>query len=53
MILLKTGSLYNECNSRDMIGLAAMVYEPYALYHAQEKATIKLSSACSCKAKSA
>ena len=34
-----------------MIGLAAMVYEP--LYHAQEKATIKLSSACSCKAKSA
>ena len=31
-------------------GLAAMVYEP--LYHAQEKATIKLSSGCSCKAKS-
>ena len=29
--------------------IAAMVYE--LLYHAQEKATIKLSSACSCKAK--
>ena len=28
-----------------------MVYEP--IYHAQEKATIKLSSSCSCKAKSA
>ena len=27
-----------------------ILYEP--LYHAQEKATIKLSSSCSCKAKS-
>ena len=35
---------------QDLIGLAAMVYEP--LYHSQEKATIELSSACSCKAKS-
>ena len=31
--------------------IAAMVYEP--LYHARETATIKLSSNCSCKAKSA
>ena len=31
--------------------LSSQVYEP--LYHAQEKATIKLSSACSCKANSA
>ena len=30
---------------------ATMVYEP--LYHAQEKASIKLSSGCSCKVKSA
>ena len=35
----------------DLIGLAAMVYEP--LYHAREIETIKLSSNCSCKAKSA
>ena len=28
-----------QCNSRDLIGLAAMVYEP--LYHAQEKASIE------------
>ena len=34
-----------------LIGLAAVVYEP--LYHAREIATIKLSSGCSCKAKSA
>ena len=34
-----------------MIGLAAMVYEP--LYHAREIETIKLSSGCSCKMKSA
>ena len=38
-------------NSRHLIDLAAMVYEP--LYHAREIATIKLSSGCSCKAKSA
>ena len=38
-------------NSIDLIGLAAMVYEP--LYHAREIETIKLSSKCSCKAKSA
>ena len=38
-------------HSRDLIGLAAMVYEP--LYHAREIATIKLPSSCSCKAKSA
>ena len=31
--------------------IAAMVYEP--LYHAREIGTIKLSSGCSCKAKSA
>ena len=32
--------------------IADMVYEPlYSLYHAQEIATIKLSSGCSCKAK--
>ena len=40
-----------SCNSRDLISLAAMVYE--SLYHAREIATIKLSSGCSCKAKSA
>ena len=34
-----------------MIGLVTMVYEP--LYHAREIETIKLSSGCSCKAKSA
>ena len=39
-----------QCNSRDLNGLVAMVYEP--LYHAREIATIKLSSGCSCKAKS-
>ena len=39
------------CNSRDLIGLAAMVYEQ--LYHAQEIVTIKLFSGCSCRAKSA
>ena len=39
------------CISRDLIGLAAMVYEP--LYHAQEIATIELCSGCFCKAKSA
>ena len=49
---LKTGvRIVVQCNSRDLIGLAAMVYEP--LHHAQEKATIKLSSVCSCKANSA
>ena len=32
------------CNSRDLIGSAAMVYKP--LYHAQEIETIKLSSGC-------
>ena len=36
--------------ARDLIGSAAIVYEP--LYHARENATIKLSSGCSCKAKS-
>ena len=36
---------------QDLIGLAAMVYEP--LYHAREIVTIELSSDCSCKAKSA
>ena len=35
---------------RDLIGLAATVYEP--LYHVQEIATIKFSSGCSCKMKS-
>ena len=34
-----------------LIGLAAMAYEP--LYHGREKATIELSSGCSCKAQSA
>ena len=34
----------------DLIGLAAMKYEP--LYHAQEIASIELSSGCSYKAKS-
>ena len=34
----------------DLIGLAAMVYEP--LYHARGMATIKLSSGHSCKTKS-
>ena len=39
-------------DSRDLIGLAAMVYE--LLYHAREIVDIKLlSSGCSCKAKSA
>ena len=40
-----------QSNSRDFIGLAAIEYEP--LYHAREIATIKLSSTCSCKVKSA
>ena len=35
----------------ELIGLVAMVYEP--LCHAREITTIKLSSGCSCKAKSA
>ena len=39
------------CISRDLIGLVTIVYEP--LYQAQEIATIKLCSGCSCKAKSA
>ena len=39
------------CYSKDLIGLAAMVYEP--LYNAREIATIKLPSGCSCKAKPA
>ena len=51
----KTGNsnelIIDECNSRDLIGLAAMVYEP--LYHARKMATVKLSSLCFCKAKSA
>ena len=34
-------------HSRDLIGLAAMVYEP--LYHAREIATIKLPSSCSAR----
>ena len=38
-------------NSRDLIGLAVMAYKP--LYHSREIATIKLSSGCSWKAKSA
>ena len=38
-------------NSRDLIGLAVMIYKP--LNHAGEIATIKLSSGCSWKAKSA
>ena len=33
--------------SRHLIGLAAMVYEP--LYHARDKATIKLCSDCFAK----
>ena len=41
-----------QFQDRDLIGLEAMVLcEP--LYHAWEIATIKLSSSCSCKAKSA
>ena len=40
-----------QCNSRHLIGFTAMVFEP--LYHAGEIAAIKLSSGCSCKAKSA
>ena len=35
---------------RDLIGLAAMVYEP--LYHGREMAAIKLSAGYSCTAKS-
>ena len=35
----------------NLIGLAAMVYDP--LYHAREIETIKLSFNCTCKAKSA
>ena len=46
----KTGSLYNAIPGI-WIGLATMVCEP--LYDAREIATIKLSSGCSCKAKSA
>ena len=41
-----TGSFFNA-TSRDLIGLAPMVYEP--LYHAREMATIKLSSGCFAK----
>ena len=37
-----------QCNSRVLIGLAAMVYQQ--LYHAREVATIKLFSGCPCKA---
>ena len=37
-----------KCNSSDLIGLAAMVYEP--LCYAREIATIKLSSGHSCNA---
>ena len=37
--------------SRDLIGLAVMVYEP--VYDAREIVNVKLSSGCSCKAKSA
>ena len=40
LLLLKTGSLYNA-NSRNLIGLEAMLYEP--LHHAREIATNKLS----------
>ena len=36
---------------KGLIGLAAMVYQP--LYNGREIAAIKLSSSCSCKAKSA
>ena len=39
------------CNFSVLIGLEAMVYDP--LYHGRATATIKLSSGCSCKAKSA
>ena len=49
-LLLRTGSLY-LCNSRDLNDLVAVVYEP--LNNALEIGTIKLSSGCSCKAKSA
>ena len=49
-IIIKTWIIV-KCNSRDLIGLAAMVYDP--LYQAREIATIKLPSSCSCKAKSA
>ena len=38
-----------RCNSRVLIGLAAMGYQQ--LYHAREIATITLFSGCSCKAK--
>ena len=34
----------------DLIGLAAMVYDPF--YHGREMVTIKLSSGCFCTAKS-
>ena len=49
MIIIKNWIIVKG-NSRDLNGLAAMVYEPQC--HAQEKATIQLSFACSCKAKS-
>ena len=50
--LVYTSSVH-KANSRDLIGLAAMVYEP--LYHALEKPLhcLKLSSGCSCNVKSA
>ena len=51
LILIIKNWIIEKCISRDLIGLAAMVYEP--LYHAREIATIKLCSDCSCKAKSA
>ena len=45
--------MYNAILDSNLIGLVAIVYEP--LYHSQEIVTIKnkLSSGCSCKAKSA
>ena len=50
-IINKKGYQYNAIPGiADLIGLAAMVYEP--LYHSEEIAIIKLSSGCSCLAKS-
>ena len=52
MGLLLGGLISGVRDSRDLIGLAAMVYKP--LSHGQEIATtVKLSSSCSCKVKSA
>ena len=51
VLLVIKNWIIGKLNSRDLIGLVSMGYEP--LYHAREIAAIKLFSGCSCKVKSA